>query len=497
MSFLSNEIIVSILQFTGTASNIAWGRYQQIYLLNQGLSVTEIAIITPFRVIFKSLGYAFWSYMVDITNKFKLVYTISAGISFGILLLFFIDIFKSVLFNSKYFILFNIIRCLRSFCNASWVLIDAISMELIKDKKSFGQHKLFASFAWGICSLIVGYMIDYFGYNSIIIYQFIGFIFIALFVNTLIPDQISSDMLSDNETRIDNNDPQRNNDYYTVLKYRFTAIKNDSNFMFCLVLIFVYHCAFVISNYITYIQYKKDFNVHVSYIGRFMFISAASEYPLLFFSKNILNNFNPNKILLFSHIILCIRLIGHTLITIDNINYVYLLELLHGFCFALPMVTLRVYFHKKATAYSSKDVNIISSIQSILGIITSLAHGFGAFFWSEIYAKKSAFHVYFFGCIILLPSIAIMLTSVYDRNALTLFNDVNDNIDTTNDHESERLMHYSKSSSNGKESTSFRISISSNESTIKSNDKTTDNDPTILRRSSSTQPRFRGSNSSQ
>ena len=412
-SIMSTDISLSILQFVSCAGNVAWSRYHKMYLLNQGLTVRDMAIMAPFSGIMKFLGYPFWSYMVDLTNNFKLIYTISASLSFIMLSLFFIDYTKYFIFN-KYFILFNIIRCLRSFCNSSWVLIDSITMELIKDKSKYGQHRLFAALAWGICSLIVGYIIDYFGYNSILVYQFIGFISVVSLVNIFLPNKSNTQLKI-----MDQN--EMSNEYITALKHRIIAIIKDTNFMVCIGLIFVYFSIFSIVDSITYFQFKQEFNAPDNYIGRIVFISTLSELPLFYFGEKILKRFQPNTILLFSHIILFIRLFCHGLIRTDNsLHYVYILQLLHGFCIALPNVTLRVYFHQKAVAYSSTNVNMSSSIQSIFGIVATMSGGVGVFLWSNVYSYYSALHVYYAACLLFVPSILFIAASF--GNNIALFN---------------------------------------------------------------------------
>ena len=413
--FISNEIIASTLQFVNTGGSAAWLRYQQMYFLENNLTVKQIGVIAPFTTIMKFIGTPFWSYLIDISNNFRFVYTASAILSFILLSLYFIKFSKDVIFDEHYFVFFGIIRCLRSFTYVSWVLTDIITIQLIKDKNTYGQHRLFASVSWGICSLIIGYIIDYFGYNSILIYEFIGFILMLLLVNIFVPNQTN---INDVKSR---DDIESNKDYYTILKERIIGIKNDTNFMICMVLTFIYFMGLSIIDGITYIQFKDIFNVHDSYIGRFVFVSTLSEIPCFYFGKQILNKFNPNTVLLFSHIVLCIRLFLYSLIDKDHLNYVYLLELLHGFCIALPTVAVRIYFHKKAIAYSSINVNLSSSIQSILGIIGTIAWDLGVFLWSYIYSDFSVKYVYYIGSIMLIPS--IILISICRANMTSLFND--------------------------------------------------------------------------
>ena len=419
---VSPETAVNLLQFVNCGSNAAWSRYQQMYLLHVGLSVKQIGIIAPFQTIMKSIGYPFWSYLVDLTNNFKLIYTISTTLSITMLSMLFMDITKKWIFDPKYFILFGIIRCLRSFCNASWVLIDAVTLQLIKDSHTYGEHRLYAAIAWGVCSLTVGYIIDYFGYMSILIYQFTGFIILTYIVNAFIPNTSQMQNNNNKEINDDNNLHERNNDYYTLLKHRIIAIRNDTNFMICLIIISIYYIGYSIVDQIIFIQLKQEFSVNQRYIGSLAFIQTILEFPIFYGGKYILKHFNPNKIILFSHIILIIRIYSHSLIKTENhLQYIYGLQLLHSFCFALPNITLRAYFHKKATTYSSINLNISSSIQSILGTIFIFSHGIGVFIWSQIYSKYSALHVYYFGCLALLPS--ILYISMNLNNNASIFND--------------------------------------------------------------------------
>ena len=84
-----------------------------------------------------------------------------------IILLFCFPSTKSVIFAN--FTLLVIVRGLRSYNNGVWSLIDTVVMKLVADKKDFGKHRLFASLAWGLGSVIAGKLVDLYGMNMMFV----------------------------------------------------------------------------------------------------------------------------------------------------------------------------------------------------------------------------------------------------------------------------------------------------------------------------------------
>ena len=84
-----------------------------------------------------------------------------------IILLFYFPSTKSVIFANS--TLLVTVRGLRSYNNGVWSLIGTVVMKLVADKKDFGKHRLFASLAWGLGSVIAGKLVDLYGMNMMFV----------------------------------------------------------------------------------------------------------------------------------------------------------------------------------------------------------------------------------------------------------------------------------------------------------------------------------------
>ena len=404
---LSNKKIASLLQFINAGGSCAWLRYQDAYFSYLMLTHEQIAVVAPFVAMMEVFGCFFWSYLTDLSNQFRLVYTMSAILGFILLTLYFINFTKEVMVGYLPFL--YVVKSLKSFCFTSWDLTDVVTLQLIDDKITYGKYRVWATIGWGISSLILGYIIVYIGYYSILVWEFIGFVLMLLIVNIFVPDEMDGDVkLTD--------DIETNKDYFTILKERLVGIGTDINFIACIILGCLHNIVMSIINIATFTQFKEEYNISNITLGVFVFISTLSEIPCFYFGHYILKYFKPNATILFSHTIIFIRLIIHALIDARHVNLIYFLQLLHGFCIALPTITIRVYLNRKATANSSKYVNLTTTIQSLLGTPISILYAFAPFVWSKISSFR---YVYYAGCIALIPSILLMfIVSILKKEVL-------------------------------------------------------------------------------
>ena len=54
---ISNNTFVSSLQFAGTVGNAGWSKFSSLFFLDNGISASQLAIITLVQAIAKFIGY--------------------------------------------------------------------------------------------------------------------------------------------------------------------------------------------------------------------------------------------------------------------------------------------------------------------------------------------------------------------------------------------------------------------------------------------------------
>eukprot|EP01084_Bolivina_argentea_P207681 354306_1 len=142
-------------------SNAAWSKFSNLYFLENGITASQLAAVTSIQCITKLLGHPTFGMIADIFGNSKHLLLLSLFISNITLLLFYVPFTKSIIFSNLYVLLS--VRGFRSYVNCIWSLIDAITMKLIGDKKTYGKHRLYGSLSWGVSSLTAGKLIDIYG----------------------------------------------------------------------------------------------------------------------------------------------------------------------------------------------------------------------------------------------------------------------------------------------------------------------------------------------
>ena len=226
--------------------------------------------------------------IADYFNNSKALLLISLIVSNTLLLLFYFPSTNGIIFGNFYILLF--VRGLRSYSNSIWSLIDAVTMKLIQDKKSYGKHRLFGSISWGISSLIAGKLIDLYGMNAMFLYGFFWSFILFLLIYFFMPQNVKNyaehkyESLStiDLDVATETNGEQQtdvvvNEQIDTTQdepKYEFCQIftllmsmRHDYQFVFCIVIMLIYWTAMFIIERIVFIQMEQEFGATKTMMG--------------------------------------------------------------------------------------------------------------------------------------------------------------------------------------------------------------------------------------
>ena len=158
------ELGVKLLSFTACLSNVAWGRYQGVYL-NQSQGLTSNGALRAMGLAAKFLATPLWGARADYMGDPVLPLLLSVVL---ITLLFDFYRWPSVV---GAFGPLLVLKVVRSACNGVNTLVDIVTLRTIEFKEAagYGSQRLWTAIAWGLGSMFVGRFIDRFGYIAIFI----------------------------------------------------------------------------------------------------------------------------------------------------------------------------------------------------------------------------------------------------------------------------------------------------------------------------------------
>eukprot|EP01084_Bolivina_argentea_P288899 495955_1 len=186
----STSTFVSSMHFVDGAGGAGWSKFSSLFFLENSITASELAILSCVQSISKFIGYPTFGILADLFGNAKSLMLFSLIMSQSILFLFYYPSTKSMIFSNFYLLLF--IRGLRSYCNVIRSLIDAVTMKLIADKKSYGKHRLFSSIAWGFSTLIVGKLIDVYGIHFVFIYGLFWYFILFWLIYYIMPTKVEN-----------------------------------------------------------------------------------------------------------------------------------------------------------------------------------------------------------------------------------------------------------------------------------------------------------------
>ena len=166
---MSAVVAAKILMIITTASAVPWGRFSTAYFVSKGISATQIGTLRLVGFFAKAFAYPIWGLISDYTQNVK--FTLISSI--------FLCGLSLILLRSEYvlntFALLIFIKFIRSGLNAVWPLTESMALLLIKGK-GYGQTRMYCAISWGLCSFLVGYIIDRSSYGINLVFYLTWFI---------------------------------------------------------------------------------------------------------------------------------------------------------------------------------------------------------------------------------------------------------------------------------------------------------------------------------
>ena len=294
---MSNETFVSCLQFITCFSSTGWGKYGQLYFLENGVTPSHLGIMSSFSTIAKLIGYPTWGIITDLiliddkinannnSFKFKIMF-ISLLILSNLSIWFFYWKWSNIIIFNTFWIML-LLRFIRSWLNSIWNLTDTITIKLINDKSNYGLYRLYASIAWGIGCCISGYLIDIYSMDIMFYYVTILNIFTIILVLIFMPNipttKAKVNLMEDDD---DNNKSRGKKSLFLLFRILY-SMRRDRQFLYSLIIIQIYFITMQIIEKIIYIEMDQQFKMKRINIGIVTMFSVIPEIQL-FITQNIL-----------------------------------------------------------------------------------------------------------------------------------------------------------------------------------------------------------------
>ena len=349
----SRLFVLKVLYFLAGLSGTSWGRYAAIYYVSRGLTPFQIGSIGCTIPFVRLVAQPLWGVIADKLRGRKCVYLVTTTLNTASILSLSIPVVSDAFW--KIIVVASI--------TASFVaggILDAYALDTLRelDKVSdYGKLRLWTAVSWGGGTSIMGFVIDKYGFSMMFIIFGTFQLFNMLIVAYLIPNVTAKEQ-----------EAIEKNEKAPEVKYLFRALFCSPRNLFLFFLISIFGVGFGIVDRLLFVYLLDDFNATKFLCGLTVGATVMFELPLFYYGKDILNFLGPPTMMAIALISFVIRMFGYTWLTKSTLNYILLLELLHGLTFGL-MWTASVNIASKIApkGWKTATMTIVNAFMVCLG----------------------------------------------------------------------------------------------------------------------------------
>ena len=399
-----NLFVAKLLFFCVSMGGTGWSRFQNMFYLENGLTVSQIGHLKSIGLVLKFVGEPILCIIADLTDQ-KAVFAMCILMQiFSMELLHWIAIsFGSLLW----------IKIIRTATAPSGTFTTTASYALTKgSSEGFGRQRMFGSLAWGGGSFLAGAAIDMFGMDAIFWYSHFFnatclFIILAFVPSVLFhkdsPEgiQLSTHGAADCDAK----DPKQAIQNSTQMRQRVSLgihirkfLREGRQFLRsipCRIVLLdaaLYGFVMTVPDTFLFISLEKDWKASRTVSGLFTLLSTLSCLPLFWYSDRLIARLGHHRVMIIAKGTCVARLAVCALVPPDwpfSLGLLAAAQLTHGANFALFWAAAVDMLHRAAPPGLSA-----SSLAALNMAYFTVAGAASGLVWGPVYDAHGAAAVF-------------------------------------------------------------------------------------------------------
>ena len=350
-------------------STSSWGRFGQVYYLDQGLSTVQIGAIEGSMPLVGVVASSCWAVVADRCAAKKSVYLATTVCGTCALLLLAWD----ALLRRRFDRIFAVSLFMKLFSAGG--ILDAYALECVGGDRAaaaYGRLRLWGSVGWGGGALLMGFVNDEYGFGP----NFVVFggtnLLLVVALAAFVPAEA---------TRA----PGAKRPSFAALCRVFR-----SRALVAFVLeILVFGMAIGVVERLLFLYVVNDLGGDTTLCGLIVFVSSMFNIPVFVKSGALLKKLGHERLMILSQLCYCTRVAGYTFLRHETRYWILALETLHGFTFA----TLWIAAVERARVLAPEGWG--ASLQTLLQTAYySVGPGCGALLGGWLWHVKNARFMY-------------------------------------------------------------------------------------------------------
>jgi PPP family 3-phenylpropionic acid transporter len=318
-------VLFKTLYFLDGLGGSAWGRFGVIFYNRiKHLSEPQIGLLQGIRPILGFVARPLWGWIADaLLQSRKTVFVVCKLAATACLMTLIIpanDSLQTVAFSVAGMSLFPTVG-----------VLDAHALDFLGDanRGMYGSIRLWATISWGVGSVVMGFLTDYFG---TFFWNFVVFgtmmILTVLFTLICLPARSKSEL-----ERYAKKDEDRSHEWIVLWRALY-----QWQILVWLTHVTLMGAAMSLVDSFLFVFLQKDLGATTSLCGFTVGVTVLLEIPVFANSKMLLSKLGHDGLFVVSMLAYATRVIGYTLLTPDTVHRVLWLEILHGITYATAWI---------------------------------------------------------------------------------------------------------------------------------------------------------------
>lgn len=357
------------LLYYGAAASLV--PFVPLYYQNNGLSGKEMGLLLAIPPLVMLVGAPLWSGLADATQQHKRLLILAVVLALVSV--------AALSMLSSFFLFIPVVAAFALFIAPILPLVDNTVLNMLGERRDeYGKQRFWGAVGWGIAAPVVGWLV---GKNGLdwIFYSYLGLMILCLVVIAYLP--VSQTSVSTK--------------YWQGLRL---LLLNRQWIMFMLIVLLGGMTLSLISNFL--FLYLNDMNASKTLMGLTLTVATISEFPVLFYSDQLLRRWRASGLLVSSLLIMMVRCLAYSFVNTPGM--VLLIQLLHGMSFSAMWVAGVSYANEIAPkGMGATAQGIFSGVQfGLAGVIAGLI---GGLLYENIGAEMMFRWVGIFGLVVAIP----------------------------------------------------------------------------------------------
>eukprot|EP00495_Collosphaeridae_sp_1-RS-2012_P007167 TRINITY_DN68_c0_g1_i3.p1 TRINITY_DN68_c0_g1~~TRINITY_DN68_c0_g1_i3.p1 ORF type:complete len:354 (+),score=20.17 TRINITY_DN68_c0_g1_i3:256-1317(+) len=317
---------MKFLYFLTGISNSTWGRFGAIYYMEKGLTAGEIGLIEGVMSCVETVATVLWGYISDIIKRKRGVLIFTKLMGTLVLTMLAFDFLASSFTN-----IFLISIASQAFMNNG--ILDGWAFDVLGShaKDEWGKIRLFQAISWGLGCFGIAFITDYYGFVwNFILYDCLGIISLMLMLKFITVQSSLEKAMGDVA-------PDRR---------AVCQVLCNGVVMNFLAEMWIMGMGVGVVEKLLYVYMVEDLGASTIFCGATILAQVSFEIPI-FYNMGWLNTkFGYSTLMIVSQVCYVVRVWGYSLLQTDTLNWIFLLEISHGFTFGLLWVAAKEYQRK-------------------------------------------------------------------------------------------------------------------------------------------------------